>query len=79
MLVAACYVARASGFGYVMGPHGRQRHHPVSSPKEFVLTSFVGEPPKNLFRAYMQKGLYQCTSEYIDTVSQLHALIKVEI
>lgn len=33
--------------------------------------------PKNLFKEYMTRGLYQCTSKYVHILSKLHALIKV--
>ncbi|KAH7712451.1 hypothetical protein AAVH_20223, partial [Aphelenchoides avenae] len=32
--------------------------------------------PKNLFKEYMTKGLYQCTPTYVHTLSKLYALIK---
>ncbi|KAH7716594.1 hypothetical protein AAVH_15990, partial [Aphelenchoides avenae] len=32
--------------------------------------------PKNLFKEYMTRGLYQCTSKYVHILSKLHALIK---
>ncbi|KAH7702335.1 hypothetical protein AAVH_30512, partial [Aphelenchoides avenae] len=32
--------------------------------------------PKNLFKEYMTRGLYQCTSKYVHLLSKLHALIK---
>ncbi|KAE9553636.1 hypothetical protein FO519_003137, partial [Halicephalobus sp. NKZ332] len=33
------------------------------------------KPPVNLFEEYMSRGLYTCTSSYLDALGKLHALI----
>ena len=35
------------------------------------------KPPMNLFEEYMSRGLYTCTSSYLDALGKLHALIAV--
>lgn len=36
-------------------------------------------PNVNLFEEYMSRGLYTCTSSYLDALGKLHALIAVSI
>lgn len=42
-------------------------------------SAHAASAPKNLFKEYMSRGLLQCTSQYVHTLSKLHALIKVSI
>ena len=37
------------------------------------------KPPMNLFEEYMSRGLYTCTSSYLDALGKLHALIAVSL
>uniref|UniRef100_A0A915DSP3 Uncharacterized protein n=1 Tax=Ditylenchus dipsaci TaxID=166011 RepID=A0A915DSP3_9BILA len=46
-----------------------------TQPKEGFLAE-DSSPVPNLFKEYLTRGMYTCTSRYVHTIAKLHALIK---
>ncbi|GMS79075.1 hypothetical protein PENTCL1PPCAC_1250, partial [Pristionchus entomophagus] len=42
----------------------------------FHLKDQQSEPPKNLMKEYMTRGMLQCTAAYVETIAELQKLIK---
>ncbi|KAK0413884.1 hypothetical protein QR680_007043 [Steinernema hermaphroditum] len=48
----------------------------AQSVDDVASRSHTAAPEKNLFKEYVTRGLYSCASNYVQTLTKLHHLIK---
>ncbi|KAH7718419.1 hypothetical protein AAVH_14101 [Aphelenchoides avenae] len=48
----------------------------VRSAPPHPKVELVSAKPKNIFNEYLSRELYQCTSQYVETLAQLQSFIK---
>lgn len=51
----------------------------VRSAPPHPKVELVSAKPKNIFNEYLSRELYQCTSQYVETLAQLQSFIKVSL